>query len=190
VSAIDSLEVGKVRKLAKALSDRPQLRLDIPAVYDALADSVALTRAHFDDRLRAALDADRAKHGKHPPAPGAPATAEERARIVEKLYLSDFGAAPPPVARSTARKPKRGEVDSLAVAAEAARVAEMEQRLIAATKLDPAALPQLGRDRALAVKDRVVAFGADPGQIFIVDAREPTRTAGTEVRVEMALDGR
>ncbi|HTO90154.1 MAG TPA: DUF748 domain-containing protein [Candidatus Sulfotelmatobacter sp.] len=183
-SVVDSSQVTRLDQLGKALTERPGLRLDIPAGYDALADSVALVTAAYEQRLRDAMQAEAARRGG--PSSGG---ADPRSRAVEKLYVAQFGSAPPPVTH-TGPKLKKGEVDTLLVAAQQARITDMEQRLKAALRLDPGDLTRLGQARALALKDQLVANGVDAGQVFVVDAGEPEHIAGPTVRLKLALDSR
>jgi hypothetical protein len=186
-SGLDSSQTGRLDKLGKALTDRPQLRLDIPVAYDALADSTALTQSRYQQRLNDEITAVRAKSGSKT-ASAAP-TDDDRARAIERLYVTQFGSAPPPVSR-TGKKLKRGEVDSTYVAAQQARTQDMEQRLIAATHIDPTDYTRLGQARALAIKDRLVAQGVAEEQLFIVETGGPTRVPGPTVHVQLALNGR
>src|SRR5262249_528396 len=149
-SAVDTSATGALTQLSKALADRPGLRLDIPAGYDAVADSLALVTRAFDKKLGHEIDASPSQPPAKPPR--RPPPAGGAARAIEKLYVSQCGSAPPPVS-PTGQKAKKGEVDSLYIAAQQARTADMEQRLKSATRLDPTELTRLGQQRALAIKD-------------------------------------
>lgn len=187
-SAIDSSQTDRLGKLGHALAERPELRLDIPAAFDSLADVTAITTRRYEQRLTETVDAARAKTRTRP-APTGPPSAEERARAVEQLYVAEFGSAPAPVSRAGRPKPKKGEVDSLLVAAEAARGKEMEERLIRSIRLEPGDLQQLGQARALAVKDYLTGCGVDAGQLFVVNG-PPGHVPGSTVRLNLALNGR
>jgi Domain of Unknown Function (DUF748) len=188
-SAIDSSQTDRLGKLGSALSSRPELRLDIPAGFDSVADVTALTSRRYEQRITESVDATRAKtHARATPS-GLP-TADERARAIEQLYVADFGTAPAPVSRAGRPKLKKGEVDSLQVAAEAARTHEMEERLVGNIRLDPGDLPRLGQARALAIKDYLTAHGVDAGQLFVVNETAPGHVAGPTVRITLALNGR
>jgi hypothetical protein len=187
-SAIDSSQTDRLGKLGHALTDRPELRLDIPAAFDSIADVTALTTGHYEQRLTEAVDAARARSHMRP-VPNGPPTAEERAHAIEQLYVAEFGSAPAPVSRAAGPKPKRGEVDSLQVAAEAARTREMEDRLIQGIHLDPGDLQRLGQTRALAIKDYLTGRGVDAGQLFVVNG-SPSHVPGNTVHVSLALNGR
>jgi len=187
-NAIDSSQTDRLGKLGRALADRPELRLDIPAGFDSLADVTAITTGRHEQRISEAVDAARAKsHAR--PAPAGPPTAEERAHAIEQLYVAEFGSAPAPVSRAGRPKPKKGEVDSLQVAAEAARTHEMEERLMSAIHLEPADLQRLGQARALAIKDYLTGRGVDAGQLFVVNG-PPGHVPGSTVRLNLALNGR
>ena len=188
-SAIDSSQTDRLGTLGRALASRPELRLDIPAAFDSLADVTALTTERCERRIVETVDAARAKT-RAKPAPTGPPSADERARAVEQLYVADFGSAPAPVSRAGRPKPRKGEVDSLLVAAEAARTREMEERLVGNVRLDPGDLTRLGQARALAIKDYLAGRGVDPGQLFVVNANAPGHIAGPTVRVTLALNGR
>ncbi len=166
-ATIPAPELAKLDKLAKALVERPQLRLDVPHT-SADRDADALGRAALDQRV----------------APGAAAAdpaAAKRVRLaqLDGLYRQLAKAAPAyPAATET---PSGVDVD--------ARVRFLEAALIDRLKPDKAALDELGRKRAQAVQDALLAQKEiDPQRVFITTDRKAAATPEGAVRMELKLD--
>jgi len=144
-----------IAKVAKALDDRPQLKLGIVAMADPVSEAEAMRRAAFEARL---LDEQRRERGRAAlgatgePAPLPPLTAEQRARLVGQIYedtrLPD--------------KPRNviGMVKDIPVA-------EMEAMLVAAMPVDAAAGRLLAQQRGRTVREALMAKGLGSERLFI-----------------------
>jgi hypothetical protein len=143
---------ARVDKLGSALADRPGLQLEIHETVDAAQDSLAILEQRFRDALMVARRAE-AKRGQ-PVDTTATLDPASYARVLSAAYEARFGPAPP---SPLAKKPKgKALPDSLALAAEAARVQSMEARVRSSILVTSADLAQLGQARASAVKERVL----------------------------------
>jgi uncharacterized protein involved in outer membrane biogenesis len=144
-----------IAKVAKALDDRPQLKLGIVAMADPVSEAEAMRRAAFEARL---LDEQRRERGRAAlgaagePAPLPPLTAEQRARLVGQIYedtrLPD--------------KPRNviGMVKDIPAA-------EMEAMLVAAMPVDAAAGRLLAQQRGRTVREALMAKGLGSERLFI-----------------------
>lgn len=166
-SALDLAAQGTVDQLAKALGERPALRLEIEEAPDQVRDSVALARERYQQLLADAMTpAERAtvaSAGSLPPA--------EHAALIERAYTRAFGA-PPKAAK--APKPRAGAPpDSAALSAEAIRISNMDVRLRQSAVVTQDEVKALARARVLAIKERLLAAGVTEERLFIVTTATP-----------------
>ncbi|WP_243324964.1 DUF748 domain-containing protein [Geothrix sp. SG200] len=146
-SALDAAATAKLQGLAKALQERPELRLDAEGAADEGQDGGALRKASLEALLRRT----RARGLKAEEAPVPPA---ERERWLKAAFDAAFPAPQPAKGEKPAPPPPP---------------AEMEQRLLGAQKVDPADLAQLADARAKGVLAWLLDTGkADPARIFQV----------------------
>jgi uncharacterized protein involved in outer membrane biogenesis len=169
---------GNLAALAKGLADRPTLRLDIPAGIAADADPTAIAEQRL---LQAAAGLQ-----KTDPAAFAVLPADEQIDTLEKLFRQQLGRKPeipdPEAAPDEAtRKEKRGLRDQAALA-------WLRTQLLAHYQPTATELEELGRARASAIQDALLAGGAlDPTRVFITAAKGPSLHEGN-VRLELALE--
>lgn len=102
-SDLQPAEVKKLETLAKALTNRPGLSLDLDGSYDVAADAYALKRLKLADKVRRAIwEQKRQGNPNIPPPEELTITPEENAAMIKKLFdLSfppgtQFGAPVPP----------------------------------------------------------------------------------------------
>ncbi len=147
-SSLDAAATAKLQSLAKALHERPELRLEAEGAVAMEQDGAALRKA----ALEALLRQTRTKGLKLAEEGSVPAAERER-----WLKLAFEGAFPPPKevkdAKPTPLPPP----------------AEMEQRMLGAVGVDPAALDQLADARAKGVLAWLLNTAkADPERVFQV----------------------
>jgi hypothetical protein len=144
-----------VAKVAKALDDRPALKLGVVAMADPVAEREALQRAAFEARVLDEQRRERARAGLGSAgneAPLPPLTGEQRERLVRRIY--DDTRLPD--------KPRNviGLVKDIPMA-------EMEAMLLAVMPADAAAARQLAVQRGLSVRDALMAKGLGSERIFL-----------------------
>ncbi|WP_374562780.1 DUF748 domain-containing protein [Ideonella sp.] len=143
-------------KVAKALTDRPALRLTVTASADLQAEREAMQAQWLDERLVAELRKDKLRAGETPEAPGTAAVValapEERARLVRRLY----GEAKLP------NKPR-----NVVGLAKDIPVAEMEALLRASHAVSADNARELALQRGLAVRDALIAKGLPGERLFL-----------------------
>ncbi|MBB6095106.1 uncharacterized protein involved in outer membrane biogenesis [Povalibacter uvarum] len=168
-TALTPAETEKLTKLAKALVERPQLRLSIPLTVVTAQDSEALARAAFDAKV--------------PPDESADPTDEkaQRKRIaqLEKVYKEVAQSAPVyPPETTTEKGPDLG-----------AQRQFLESALLDRFKPDDAALTALARERARSVQDALLAnTELNPERVFITAERTEGKSEAGTVRMEMKLE--
>jgi len=148
-STLEAAATPKLQALAKALAERPELRLDAEGGVDADQDGAALRKAALDALLR------RTRAAALKSADEQPVPAAERERWIRATHEAAF--PPPKEAKGVLPTPPPP-------------VAEMEQRLLGTIKVDPADLAQLADARV----KRVLAWlldtaKADPARVFEVN---------------------
>jgi uncharacterized protein involved in outer membrane biogenesis len=167
-SALPASELGKLEKLATALVERPQLRLDVPQTSVGAQDSEALARAAFQQRVPPATTTgvDAAAKGK-------------RLAQLEAVYrqIAKVAAEYPPETRTASGV----DLD--------ARLRWIEAALVDKLKPDQTALDALAKERAQAVQDVLLAHKEiDPERIFITNDRKASTTPEGTVRMELKLE--
>ncbi len=145
-SALDGPATAKLQALAKALKERPELRLEAEGSADADQDGGALRKAGLEALLRRTR-AQTLKSAEEIPVPPA-----ERERWIKAAYSAVFPAP---------KEAKQAE------AAPPPPPAEMEQRLLGNLKVDPADLAQLADARAKGTLAWLLDTAkADPERVF------------------------
>lgn len=165
-------------KVAKALSERPALKLTITGEADPVAEHEALLRAMLDTRLeqeqrREALHAS----GKASEPDAATAiTGNERARLIEAVYKkTDLPDKPRNLIGMQADVPTE----------------KMESMLLEQMSVSPEAMRELALHRGVAVRDALAAKGLATSRLFLgapemhSDANAaPARAAASEPTVD------
>jgi uncharacterized protein involved in outer membrane biogenesis len=182
---LDAAAQQRIDTLAKALADRPGLKLDITGRADPVADREALNRAAVETALRREKMKSLAAAGTAPPSlEQVTIGAEERNRWLAAAYRE---APLPDRPRNVLGMLK--EVPA----------ADMEAMLRAHATVDDEALRALANTRAQAVKDAMAAKGVAVDRLFLVAPRlgaeagaataggGKTQPAGAPSRVELAL---
>jgi hypothetical protein len=176
-AALAPAAVAKLGTLAKALADRPGLRLEMAGRAVAEADREALKRALLERELRVRKRKALAARGEPAPAPEAiTLEAAERER-----YLKDFyGDADIP-----------GKPRNFLGFAKAVPPEQMEALLLAGLRVDEAALRELAEHRAQAVSQWLASTGGIAVERLFVTApklsAEGLAGKGAATRVDFSL---
>ncbi len=160
-------QAEQLGKLAQALAERPQLRLDVPITLLAAEDSKAIAVAALYTRV--------------PPLADASDEAALRKRLtqLEALYKTSAKAAP----EYPAETQVENRIDW------GARVAWIEARLLETLQPDSSTLDTLARQRAQAVQSAVLANTAvAPERLFITTERGAALASDGSVRMELKLE--
>jgi hypothetical protein len=171
---LDEAARAKLASLTKALHERPQLSLDVPAIYAPDADYQHLARQEFDNKL-AAL----AQSRKDPAALADPA---RRFELLVSLYKETMpGAALPPAVLALQEvRAKERDASALVNANDILQAA----LLPGIDSLD-GALQALAQQRARSIQDALLSSGeVEPARVFMV---APAATPAANGRVRTAL---
>lgn len=173
-AALAATETQKLNQLAKALIERPQLKLNLPLTTLAAIDGEAMARA----ALVAKLPADPA--AVEPPDEGA---RRKQLGQLEKTYREVLGKAPeyPADAKADEQVDPEGELR--------VRRDFLERSLLEHFRPDDAALIELARARARAVQDTLLAnTELSPERVFITVEGTDGKASAGGVRMEMKLE--
>jgi len=170
-ATLDAAGQERMAALAKALTERPALELEVPTVYAPEADGNALSQARLDAKLSAAG----ARNDM---------TAPERFELLRKQYEKDAGKQPLPAAALTVlemRKKKGEEVPYQA------GIEELQNALRDQHPASDAELGDLARARTQAIRDALLGTGqVEASRVYVLGIK-PVAAAQGKVRVELAL---
>jgi uncharacterized protein involved in outer membrane biogenesis len=145
VATLDPAGIAKLQALAKALQERPELRLEAEGAVDATLDGAVLRKAALEALLRKTRSASQKVDE------GIPVPAVERERWLKATY--DVVFPPPKDGQATAPPPP----------------AEMELRLLGSLPADPSDLASLADARVKGVLAWLLTRAqVDPGRVFQV----------------------
>jgi hypothetical protein len=176
---LDAAAADKGRAMVKALTERPQLKIDVPIAWVSDLDRPALVEAHFSAQVR---DAQSGKTGKKSAAP-APAYEQmdpaAKVELLTRIYVKELGGEPkyPEAVTSIKTKPELA-------AAKAEFLSQALHEHIAITDSD---LTALGQQRAMAVQQALLTgTQIDPARVFLV-VNDKAKNQNGKVRLEMSL---
>lgn len=143
-------------KVAKALTDRPSLRMTVTGASDPAGEREAMQAAQLETRLLAEQRKELLRAGQPVDTPPAALTPAERQRLLARVY-------------SDTRLPDKPR--NLIGLAKDLPPAEMEARLKAAIPVNTDTARELALQRGLAVRDALVAKGLPAERLFLAAPR-------------------
>jgi hypothetical protein len=173
---LDTAADAKVQSIAKALADRPALKLDIAGRIDPAADREGLKRTALEHKIRLQKFNDLVKRGEAPAeVDGVEVSAAEYEPLLERVYKAeDFP------------KPR----NAIGLAKDLPRE-EMETLILAHTTVSDEDLHLLAEHRAQLVRDSLVDKARVPEErVFLVAPKldtEGIKDKGRTTRVDFAL---
>ncbi len=169
-------EAKKLDTLAKALNDRPALRLEITGRVDPAVDTESLRMAKLEAKLRAAKVREIVRSGESVDPATVTITAAERPALIARVYDDE----------KIPNKPR-----NIIGIAKSIPTAEMEKLILSTISVDEQDLRKLANDRATAVRDRLDTQGKVPRErIFLVAPKlngEGIKDKGRTTRVDFSL---
>ncbi len=171
-SSLLPAQEGHLKTVAKALMERPELRLEIAGTADTETDRAALTE-HKLNRDLVALKAGSAK-----PAAGAETGSDdfagfpeaEQTKLTKALYLKRFGKLP---------ESRTGGVPTQI----------LRERLLENTVIDEEELRLLAHGRGKTIQDFLIAQGGiDPEHIFLLGAKLDAQDKDGTVASKLTLN--
>jgi outer membrane protein OmpA-like peptidoglycan-associated protein len=170
--AVASEETKKIDALAKALEERPGLRLDITGTADPTRDREALRENKLNEQLRSMRQRERGKTA----AKDEPLSIDDEQRLVTELYeqrRNQLVASAPPQPAGVLQKPPLIE--------------EMKHQLAASLPLDETELRTLARQRAEQVRDQLIEAGKLAEERVFLQEIDPTASGNEKVRSRLRI---
>jgi len=161
----------RLENLAKALADRPALKLEIEGRVDLDLDREGLKSARIERKVRALKREDLTKNGvESGSAETLTVSAEEYPALLERVYKAEKFPKP---------RNMVGMVKGLPVE-------EMEKLILANSKVDDEDLRDLGDRRSKAVQEWLVEHGVSAEQVFLLPSKlgEETGKPAAENRLK------
>ena len=154
-----------VDKVAKALTERPALRMTVTGAADPVSERDAYQRAAIDTRLRAEGRRDALRAGAAASAASAPPplSADERNRLLEQVYKNTDLPDKPKNALGIAKSVPAPEMEAL-----------LKSRVVVTSE----AARELALQRGIAVRDALIAKGLPNERLFL--AAPKLRASGEE----------
>jgi len=179
---LDAAAADKGRAMVKALTERPQIKIEVPIAWVSDLDRPALVEAHFAAQVREVQSAKTGKSGKKSAASAPEFEQMDPAAKVELLtpiYVKDVGGEPkyPEAVTSIKTKPELA----------AAKAAFLSQALHEHIVITDSDLTALGQRRAMAIQQALLTgTQVDPARVFLV-VNDKAKSQDGRVRLEMSL---
>jgi hypothetical protein len=175
-AALDGDDVGKLKTLSKALTDRPGLKLDVAGRVDPEADRAGLKRNSIERKVKAQKFNDLRREGK---APASADAVTVESTEYEKYLRRAYGDE---------KFPKPRNVIGIA---KDLPVPEMETLMLTHAQVTDEDLPLLANARAQAAKDWIVEEGKVPAErVFLVAPKmnaEGIKDKGKPTRADFSV---
>ena len=157
---VPSAEQGKLTALAKALDDRPALRLEITGAADPQVDRQALAAGELRKQLqKRKFVQSSASAMKEVSVEQIELNPEEERRLLSELYVEKFGVqpqTPPPSSEGKAAGLPSPE--------------QMQSKLVEAIQVEDEQLRLLAQERAQTIRDYLIQEGKVSGdRVFVVE---------------------
>ncbi len=167
-----------IDRVAKALTDKPSLTMTVTGAADPVAEHDAYRKAMLDKRLQDEERREAVSAGHAASAPTSrppPLSADERARLIRRLYRrSDFADKPRNVFGFAKDIP----------------VAQMEELLLQDIPVNDDAMRELALQRGVAVRDALIAKGLKSERLFLAAPKLRSSKPGETwtPQVELSLE--
>jgi hypothetical protein len=170
-------QIKRLDTLAKALADRPALKLDIIGRVDPAAETDGIRRAKYEAKLKAAKVKSLVRRGSDAVDPASVAiTAEERPTFIAAVYSDE----------DIPGKPR-----NFLGFAKSIPAPEMEALILAHLVVTPTDLRALANQRATVVRNRLEVQGKiSRERLFLVEPKltpEGIKDKGAKTRVDFSL---
>ena len=181
---LDTASKEQLVALVKSLKERPQLKLDVPIVYSKELDRPPLAAARLQDVLAARVAGTRAGK-KHPETASEEALGDPQKhyQLLLEQYRESVGKdAQLPESVQAVQGAKGKEPPPYEPA-----INDLNAALIKNIDVPDTDLATLGKDRARAIQDALLADGqVEPARVFISDAPQKP-DSGSKVKVELSV---
>ncbi|MDQ1290563.1 MAG: hypothetical protein QG615_353, partial [Nitrospirota bacterium] len=170
---LESVEQRKIESIAKALQERPALRVDVAGAADPARDREALAVQKIAAEVQRRFTQGGTKNLQAVPSPS------REFELLSDLYAEKLGKQPM----------KREELPGGKFVERVLTADELRQQLFPAMTVEESELRLLAQGRARAIREQLIEQGRLPeDRVFLIDA-ELTPSEGKQVRVRLNLTG-
>jgi hypothetical protein len=170
---VESVEQKKIETIAKALQERPALRVDVVGVADPVRDRQALALQKIAAEVRRRFTQGETKNLLAAPSPA------REFELLSDLYAETLGKQPT----------KREEVSGGKSVERVLMTDELRQELFPAMRVEESELRLLAQARAKAIRELLIGPGQLPEErVFLVEV-ELAASEGMQVRAHLNLTG-
>ena len=170
---LESVEQRKIESIAKALQERPALRVDVAGAADPARDREALALQKIVTEVQRRFTQGGTKNLQAVPSPS------REFELLSDLYAEKLGKQPM----------KREELPGGEFVERVLTADELRQQLFPAMTVEESELRLLAQGRARAIRERLIEQGGLPeDRVFLIDA-ELAPSEGKQVRVRLNLTG-
>lgn len=184
-SEIDDYEQSKLATLAKALTDRPKLMVNVEGAVNALDDSAALKQATLNQQLFTMAGQANSDSNQEPLLASNIPTSGELSNALQRLYTQQTQQAPELLLEQVKQDNQQAEISEEQIL----RLWHIAMYNLTLNTLDisPAQLGQLAAQRAKAVKAYLVdQQSIAASRIFLLDSQ--VDTISSEAIAQLTLD--
>lgn len=174
---LDEAEQEKLHSLAKALEERPALRLEVTGTADPARDRQALSEAKLTAQLEAlqAKEADSSSSSVSEAAETEMDVDEER-RLIRLLFVQQFGEA------------EAAKLEAPPESAQGEPWEQMKRQLLGAIDVHESEVRLLAQRRAQAIRDHLIQQGKIPEeQVFLIQVQVHAEADQDRVRSPLSL---
>jgi Domain of Unknown Function (DUF748) len=196
-------EIEKLSTLAKALAQRPGLRLEITGGVESIKDSLALSTVKLNKQIKQLGEEELSAPGQAESSSetGVKLSSTDQERLLKKLYIERFGQEltkgpsvenSEPTGQSVSEESSEG-IESVGPPQPATKdkglsAEEMRLQLLNTIQVTEDELRLLGQDRARSIRDYLVSQEDIPEeQIFLVEANLVSEAEGERIRTRLTL---
>jgi hypothetical protein len=180
-SELQGESAARVDSVSKALKERPGLELEIPLAVNAELDGPVLQQRALEEHLLAVKR--RELIAKRKPVDTLDATVladrNEYYRLLNELALQDQAITEEEAKENRKKRPKAEELET--------EIKSLEGTVLPQVDVPDTALADLGKQRAQAVQDLLLASGEiEPARVFVITS-EGAPSDGGLVRMDLSL---
>ena len=181
-TTLEEKESEKLLSLAKALEERPGLRLEVTGATDSQSDGGAVAAKKLSAQLRHAKAQElNNSQSKDQIQPGQIAlTKADELRLLEMLFVQKFG-------KQTAPEQK-GAIEAKAASKPPLTPEDMKAKLLETIQVEEAELRSLAQDRAKKIRDYLIQQGRIPeDRVFLIEVNLNAEIGEESVRSPLTL---
>ena len=181
-TALGEEESEKLLSLAKALEERPGLRLEVTGATDTESDGGAVAAKKLSAQLRQARaqELNGSQDKNQIPPEQVSLTKADELRLLEMLFVQKFG--------KQAAAEQKGAIEAKAASKPPLTPEEMKTKLLETIRVEEAELRSLAQDRAKKIRDYLIQQGRIPeDRVFLIEVNLNAEIGEESVKSPLTL---